>query len=77
MAKVVPAYVDNQGSLHATPVDAALSDLSAVLGRIGAESGITSGLAKCIIEKRVEIEAVFGDLDAMIANHQASETYHG
>lgn len=65
MAKTIPAYADNQGNLHATPVDAALSDLSAVLGRIGAESGITSGLAKCIIEKRAEIEAVFDDLDMM------------
>lgn len=65
MAKIVPAYSDNQGNLYPTPDQAALADLSMVLGRIGAESGITSGLAKCIIEKRLEIEAVFADLDAM------------
>lgn len=65
MAKTVPAYADNQGNLHPTPDQAALADLSTVLGRIGGESGITAGLSKCIIEKRAEIEQVFADLDAM------------
>lgn len=65
MAKIVPAFVDNQGCLHDTAWDAALADLMVVLGRIGAQGGITEGLAKCILEKRSEIEAVFADLDAM------------
>jgi hypothetical protein len=63
MAKLAFAFADNSGALHANPEDAALADLSAVLGRIGAESGITNGLAKMILEKRSEIEQVFADLD--------------
>lgn len=73
VAKVATAFADNQGKLHSTAEAAVLADLSVILGRIGAESGITSGLAKCIIEKRAEIEAVFADFDAMTGGeHVAS-----
>lgn len=65
MASIVQAYADNSGTLHTHPYDAAVADLTVVLGRIGGETGITSGLAKLIIEKRAEIEAVFADFDAM------------
>lgn len=65
MAKIIEAYADNNGALHQTPHDAAVADLTTVLGRIGAEAGITAGLARMIIEKRPDIEAVFSDLDLM------------
>jgi hypothetical protein len=65
MASIVQAYADNSGKLHESPLDATVADLTIVLGRIGAESGITAGLARLIIEKRSEIEAVFADFDAM------------
>lgn len=65
MAKIAQAYADERGQLHGTAEQAALSDLSAVLGRLGAEGGITSGIAQRILERRIEIEKVFADLDAM------------
>lgn len=68
MAKVAFAYADNSGALHADPEDAALADLASVLGRIGADSGITGGLARMILEKRTEIEKVFIDLDHMVSH---------
>lgn len=71
MASVIFAYADNSGNLHTAPIDAALADISTILGRIGAETGITSGLAKLIIEKRAELEAVFADLDQMTAHAKA------
>lgn len=67
MAKVAFAYTDNQGKLHDSPEAAVIADLSAILGRLGAESGITSGLAKLLIEKRAEIEQAFQDFDRMTA----------
>jgi len=70
MAKVANAYADNCGVLHTTPHDAAVADLTTVLGRIGAEAGITAGLARMIIEKRPEIETVFADLDLMRAHDE-------
>lgn len=65
MAKISTTYADNAGSSHASPEGAVLSDISAALGRVSADSGITGGLAKLILEKRAEIEAAFADLDRM------------
>lgn len=72
MAKVAFAYADNSGALHTDPQDAAIADLGTVLGRIGAEAGITNGLARMIIEKRAEIEKVFIDLDHMCQHARQS-----
>lgn len=71
MAKVVTAFADNSGAIHAAPIDAILVDLTAVLGRIGAEGGLTTGLAQIILDKRTEIETIFADLDAMVALTEA------
>lgn len=68
MAKVALAYADASGATHATPENAALADLTVLLGRIGAESGMTAGFAKTVLDKRAEIEVVFADLDAMRAH---------
>jgi hypothetical protein len=67
VARIVFAYTDNQGKRHDNPEAAVVADLSVTLGRLGAESGITSGLAKLLIEKRGEIEVAFADLDRMTA----------
>lgn len=65
MAKIATAYTDNQGKLHSSAEAAVLAAMTVILGRIGAESALTAGLAQRIIEKRAEIEALFADLDAM------------
>lgn len=67
MAKVSQAYADNNGALHATPLAAVLADLAGVLGRVSSDVGMTSGLAKLIVDKREEIEKAYADLDAMQA----------
>lgn len=65
MAKITTAYADDTGICHATPEGAALADLTHVLGRIGAESGLTAGLAKLILDRRSDIERVYAELDTM------------
>lgn len=65
MAKIATAFFDNRGNLHPTAESAVLADLTVILGRIGAESAFTAGLAQRIFEKRAEIEALFSELDAM------------
>ena len=74
MGKLALACVDNSGTFHNDPQDAAIADLSAVLGRVGAESGITNGLAKMILEKRADIEKVFADLDEMVSGFPVSRS---
>lgn len=73
MAKVSTAYIDNSGALHSTPTDATLADLATVIGRVGAEAGLTMGLAKLVLEKRPEIQQVFADHDLMVANEERSK----
>lgn len=65
MASVVSAFADNSGTLHTSPLDAVLADISMILGRIGNDAGMTAGIARIIVEKRSEIEAAFADFDAM------------
>ncbi|MCX7284379.1 MAG: hypothetical protein NTX28_10100 [Novosphingobium sp.] len=71
MAKIATAFADNRGNLHPTAEAAVLADLTVILGRVGAESSLTAGLAQRIIEKRADIEAVFADLDAMTGGEHA------
>lgn len=72
MAKVATAYRDDRGAMHPTPKAAVLADLTVVLGRIGAGSGMTKGLAQVVLEKRSEIERVFADFDSMQAHQEKS-----
>lgn len=66
MAKITHAFADNRGALHLTAEAAVLADLTVILGRIGAESALTAGLAQRILEKRSEIEALFQEFDQMV-----------
>jgi hypothetical protein len=63
MAKAVEAYRDERGNLHDNAVNAVLSDLAAALGRVGDEGGLTPGVARLVLEKRIDIEKAFSDLD--------------
>lgn len=64
MAVRCPAFRDSKGGLHGDLDKATLEDLAGVLGRVGDEGGMTSGVAKLIFEKRAEIERVFAEHDA-------------
>ncbi|WP_404479570.1 hypothetical protein [Novosphingobium sp. BL-52-GroH] len=67
MASECTAYRDSKGGLHSSPEKATLEDLAGVLGRVGDEGGMTGGVARMIFDKRVEIERVFAEHDAIVA----------
>jgi len=77
MATECTAYRDGKGSLHPTPERATLADLADVLGRVGEEGGMTSGVAKLIFEKREEIERVFAEHDAILASSAPTQDAAG
>ena len=77
MATECTAYRDGKGSLHPTPERATLADLADVLGRVGEEGGMTSGVAKLIFEKREEIERVFAEHDAILASSAPTQDETG
>ena len=62
------AYRDSKGGLHSSLEKATLEDLASVLGRVGEEGGMTSGVARMIFDKRAEIERVFSEHDALVAS---------
>lgn len=66
VAKVSRSYTDNKGEFHKTPEAATISDIAAVLGRMGDDGGMAAGVARLILEKRGEIEAALADHDAML-----------
>ncbi|MCJ1960098.1 MULTISPECIES: hypothetical protein [Novosphingobium] len=68
MARTIEAYVDDRGHLHTSPSTAVVADIAAILGRVGDEGGLTSGVAALILEKREAIEKAFADFDKLTAN---------
>ncbi len=66
MAKIINAFADNAGHIHESAEDAVIADISNVLGRIGAEAGLTLPIARTILAKRSEIEAIFAELDTLL-----------
>lgn len=66
MASECTAYRDTKGGLHSSPERATLEDLAGVLGRVGDEGGMTSGVARMIFDKRSEIERIFAEHDHML-----------
>ncbi len=68
MAKIIEAYVDERGHLHTSPATAIVADIAAILGRVGDEGGLTSGVAALILEKREAIEKAFADYDMLTQN---------
>ena len=67
MAKMGTAFFDNKGAFHKTPEEATVSDLAALLGKIGEGESLAPGIAYMLLEKREEIEALFAEFDAMKA----------
>ncbi|GFE77646.1 hypothetical protein [Novosphingobium sp. TCA1] len=75
MATECTAYRDSKGTLHSSLEKATLEDLAAVLGRVGDEGGMTSGVARMIFDKRSEIERVFAEHDALVKSAAGREPF--
>jgi hypothetical protein len=59
-------YFDTKGNYFRAPDDATLSDLAALLGKIGEGDSLAPGIAKIMLQKRREIEHIFADHDRMV-----------
>jgi hypothetical protein len=59
-------YFDSKGQYFKTPQEATLSDLAALLGRMGDGDSLAPGIAKILYDKRRELEHVFRDHDDMM-----------
>lgn len=67
MAKSGRGYFDRKGHFFKTPRDATVSDIAALLGQIGDGESLAPGIAHMLLDRREEIEALFAEHDAMVA----------
>jgi hypothetical protein len=58
-------YFDNKGQFFKTPEAATLSDLAALLGKVGEGESLAPGIAQTLLQKRAEIEHIFTEHDRM------------
>lgn len=67
-------YFDSRGHFFKTPDEATLSDLAALLGRMGEGDSLAPGIAKILFDKRDEIESIFCDHDVMMRSGLGEST---
>jgi hypothetical protein len=58
-------YFDTKGQFFKTPEAATLSDLAALLGKVGEGESLAPGIAQTLLQKRAEIEHIFTEHDRM------------
>lgn len=71
VARSGTGYFDRKGHFFKTPRDATASDLAALLGQIGEGESLAPGIAHMLLERRTEIEQLFAEHDAMVAEKAA------
>lgn len=59
-------FFDSKGQYFRTAQEATMSDIAALLGRMGEGDSLAPGIAKIILDKRREIEHIFRDHDDMV-----------
>jgi hypothetical protein len=77
MAHTGTGYFDSKGQYFRSPIDATVSDLASLLGRVGEGESLAPGIAHMMLEKRSEIEKIFADHDAMLAVEAAQSGDNG
>ena len=70
MAHRGTGFFDTRGHFFKTPEEATVSDLAGILGKIGEGESLAPGIAHMLLDRRSEIERLFAEHDAMMADHQ-------
>jgi len=73
VAKKGTGYFDRKGQFFKSGRDATVSDLAALLGQIGDGESLAPGIAHMMLERRGEIERLFAEHDAMMAEENDSD----
>ncbi len=71
MAHTGTGYFDRKGNFYKSPHDATVSDLAALLGKIGDGESLAPGIANMLLERRSEIEQLFAEHDRMLGEEAA------
>lgn len=74
MANRGTGYFDRKGNFYKTGREATESDLASLLGQIGDGESLAPGIAHMMLERREEIEKLFAEHDAMMAEEEAAQS---
>lgn len=72
MARIGTGYFDARGHYYKSPEEATVSDLASILGKIGDGESLAPGIAVTLLDRRREIERLFSEHDAMMADINGS-----
>lgn len=72
MAHKGVGFFDGRGHFFKTPDEATISDLSAILGRIGDGESLAPGIAQTLLSRRADLERLFVEHDAMVGGQGAN-----
>ena len=70
MARKGTGFFDARGHFFKSPEEATVSDLASILGKIGDGESLARGIACTLLDRRGEIERLFAEHDAMMADYQ-------
>lgn len=69
MARKGTGFFDAKGHYFKSPEEATVSDIAGILGKIGDGESLAPGIAYTLLDKRSEIERLFAEHDAMMADY--------
>jgi hypothetical protein len=71
MAHTGTGFFDRKGNFFKSARDATVSDLAALLGKIGDGESLAPGIANMLLERRADIEQLFAEHDQMLDEEAA------
>jgi len=71
MAHTGTGFFDRKGNFFKNAREATVSDLAALLGKIGDGESLAPGIANMLLERRGEIEQLFAEHDRMLEEEAA------
>lgn len=71
MARKGIGFFDSKGHFFKSPEDATVSDIAALLGKVGEGESLAPGIAHILLRRREELERLFAEHDQMMAEYAA------
>ncbi len=67
MARKGIGFFDERGHFFKTPDEATISDLAALLGKIGDGESLAPGIAQTLLSRREDLDRLFAEHDEMMS----------
>lgn len=71
MARKGIGFFDAKGHFFKSPEEATISDIASLLGKVGDGESLAPGIAHILLRRREDIERLFAEHDAMMADYAA------